>query len=117
VGDLQQFRQGVVTMLGAPPGPLQDAAVTFTRQCFEPIFASPFRVTSQYVASLVETFKTMALSSRKLKDDEFFTMPRDMLFINRLQFGFYSVLARLNASVDYAQVERGFVPHLSLTTP
>ena len=30
-------------------------------------------------------------------------MPPDMLFVNRLQFGFYSVLARLDVEVDYAR--------------
>ena len=29
-----------------------------------------------------------------------------MLFMNRLQFGFYSVLARLDVEVDYADAER-----------
>jgi hypothetical protein len=32
-----------------------------------------------------------------------------MVFMNRLQFGFYSVLARLDATVDYRTVERAFV--------
>jgi hypothetical protein len=36
-------------------------------------------------------------------------MPAEMLFVNRLQFGFYSVLARLDVEVDYAAVERGFI--------
>jgi hypothetical protein len=29
--------------------------------------------------------------------------------VNRLQFGFYSVLARLDVTVDFAEVERGFL--------
>jgi hypothetical protein len=33
-----------------------------------------------------------------------------MLFVNRLQFGFYSVLARLDVDCDYASVERAFIP-------
>ena len=41
--------------------------------------------------------------------DEFFPMPADMVFVNRLQFGFYSVLARLDVEVDYAAVERSFL--------
>jgi hypothetical protein len=32
-----------------------------------------------------------------------------MLFMNRLQFGFYSVLARLDVEVDYAAVEQAFM--------
>ncbi len=35
-------------------------------------------------------------------------MPPDMVFINRLQFGFYSVLARMDVEVDYAAVESAF---------
>ena len=52
--------------------------------------------------------------------EQFFTMPPEMLFVNRLQFGFYSVLARLDVEVDYAA--RGAGVHrlrgrLSATTP
>ena len=36
-------------------------------------------------------------------------LPPGMLFMNRLQFGFYSVLSRLDVSVDYAEVERRFM--------
>jgi hypothetical protein len=32
--------------------------------------------------------------------------------MNRLQFGFYSVLARLDVEVDYARVESEFLPPL-----
>ena len=53
---------------------------------------------------------TMAVLGRKLPMEQFFTMPPEMLFVNRLQFGFYSVLARLDVDVDYATVERGFIP-------
>jgi len=48
--------------------------------------------------------------ARRVPDESFFTMPPDMLFVNRLQFGFYSVLARLDVEVDYASVERAFIP-------
>jgi hypothetical protein len=41
-------------------------------------------------------------------------MPRGMLFMNRLQAGFYSVLARLDAEVDYAEVERWFLEEAGL---
>jgi hypothetical protein len=53
--------------------------------------------------------REMAVLARKLPEDQFFTMPAEMLFVNRLQFGFYSVLARLDVEVDYASVERGFI--------
>ena len=36
-------------------------------------------------------------------------MPPSMVFMNRLQFGFYSVLARLDVEVDYVAVERAIL--------
>ena len=36
-------------------------------------------------------------------------MPTEILFMNRLQFGFYSVLARLDVAVNYAAVEAEFL--------
>ena len=53
--------------------------------------------------------KDMAQAARKVPASEFFPMPPDMVFVNRLQFGFYSVLARLDVEVDYAAVERAFL--------
>lgn len=35
--------------------------------------------------------------------------------MNRLQFGFYSVLARLDVEVDYAEVERRFLAEAGLS--
>jgi hypothetical protein len=37
-----------------------------------------------------------------------------MLFMNRLQFGFYSVLAKLDVPVDYAAVETRFLAEAGL---
>jgi len=41
-------------------------------------------------------------------------LPSGMLFMNRLQFGFYSVLARLDVRIDYAEVERRFLREAGL---
>ena len=43
------------------------------------------------------------------KDKSFVPPPPNLIFMNRLQFGFYSVLSRLDVSVDYAAVEREFL--------
>lgn len=45
----------------------------------------------------------------KAPDSEVFSLPPEMLFMNPLQFGFYSALARLDVEVDFAEVERGFI--------
>jgi hypothetical protein len=96
-------------MVGAKPGKLGELAVRYTRECFRPLFESPYRITKPFAAGLVDGMRDMAIVARKIRDDEFFTMPPEMLFVNRLQFGFYSVLARLDVQVDYASVERAFI--------
>jgi predicted unusual protein kinase regulating ubiquinone biosynthesis (AarF/ABC1/UbiB family) len=111
-GDEAAFGRAVSKMVGAKPGKLGELAVSYSRRCFCPLFESPFRATKPYAASLVDGMREMALVARKAPEAEFFTMPPEMLFINRLQFGFYSVLARLDVEVDYAAVEREFI-HLT----
>jgi predicted unusual protein kinase regulating ubiquinone biosynthesis (AarF/ABC1/UbiB family) len=108
--DEAAFGRGVARMVASTPGPLEDLAVSYTRQCFIPLFSSPYRITKPFAAELVDRMRDMAVAARKVPDESFFTMPADMLFVNRLQFGFYSVLARLDVEVDYASVERAFIP-------
>src|SRR5690606_12709699 len=80
----------------------------YTKQCFAPLFGSPFRVTRGYVAGLVrqiQDLKAVMLS----RDQSFVPLPPNMVFMNRLQFGFYSVLARLDVSADYRATELAFL--------
>ena len=63
-------------------------------------------MTRPYAASLVDGMKVVAKESRSVPEAEFFTMPAEMTFMNRLQFGFYSLLARLDVTVDYAAIQR-----------
>ena len=107
--DEAAFAKAVARMVASKPGPLEDLAVSYTRRCFVPLFESPCRITKAYAGSLVGAMRDMAVAAKKVPDAQFFTMPPEMLFVNRLQFGFYSVLARLDVEVDYAAVERGFI--------
>jgi predicted unusual protein kinase regulating ubiquinone biosynthesis (AarF/ABC1/UbiB family) len=107
--DEKTFLRSVSEMIDAKPGALEKLACAYTRKCFEPLFEQPYRITRPYAASLVDGMKDMALATRKLPDHEVFGMPPEMLFINRLQFGFYSVLARMDVEVDFAAVERNFL--------
>jgi predicted unusual protein kinase regulating ubiquinone biosynthesis (AarF/ABC1/UbiB family) len=107
--DEAAFGRAVSTLIRAKPGPLEDMAVAYTRRCFEPLFESPYRITRPYAASLVGGMRDMGRMALSVKEHEHFAMPPDMVFINRLQFGFYSVLARMDVDVDYASVERGFL--------
>lgn len=103
------FRANVSKMIDARPGRLERLGQDFSRRCFEPVFGSPFRITRAYAASLVDQFKDMTIAAKKIPPEEFFTMPPEMLFMNRLQFGFYSVLARFDVEVDFAAVEAKFL--------
>jgi predicted unusual protein kinase regulating ubiquinone biosynthesis (AarF/ABC1/UbiB family) len=104
--DSAAFGRAVAAMVASKPGRLEDLAIAYTRRCFEPLFGSPYRVTRPFAASLVGAMKEMGEVARSVKDSEFFSMPPDMVFVNRLQFGFFSVLARLDVEADYAAVER-----------
>ncbi len=94
-------------------GLYEDLAIAYSRRCFEPLFASPFRISREYVRSVVTEIGTMKQAMFK-KDANFVPLPKGMVFMNRLQFGFYSVLARLDVQVDYAAVERAFMANVPL---
>ena len=66
-------------------------------------------MTRDYARSLVEDFKEMSTAALKMDAAHAFPMPTEILFMNRLQFGFYSVLARLDVDVDYAAIEAEFL--------
>jgi predicted unusual protein kinase regulating ubiquinone biosynthesis (AarF/ABC1/UbiB family) len=96
------------SMLDAPGGSEQRRlGGAYLLQCFEPIRAGgPYRITNAYARALfdgmVANARTMALGSSK----DYAPLPAEWLFFNRLQMGFYSVLARLDVAVDYTAIER-----------
>lgn len=108
-GDEARFAKDVLVLVEGRPGRMGRMSVDFTRHCFEPLFESPYKITRPYVAGLLEEMKTLAKATRQVPDEEFFKLPADMAFMNRLQFGFYSVLARLDVTVDYRAAEARFI--------
>lgn len=107
--DEAAFAEAAKIMLETRGGNHEKRVLGYIRRAFEPQFSSPFRITREYVASLVNHMKDAGKETLVTKDESFVGMPEGMLFMNRLQFGFYSVLARLDATVDYAAVERAFM--------
>ena len=107
------FLRAAAIILESKGGSYEAAATAYSRLCFEPVFASPFRITPDFASSLVREIKTVK-DQLFAKDKSFVQLPSGMLFMNRLQFGFYSVLARLDVSVDYAEVERRFLSEAGL---
>jgi predicted unusual protein kinase regulating ubiquinone biosynthesis (AarF/ABC1/UbiB family) len=101
-------REAVRVMLSLRGGPWEDFTTAYVRRCFEPLFASPYRITRDWVAELTRS-ATHAKPHLLRKENGFVPMKPGMALMNRLQFGFYSVLARLDVEADYAGVERGFL--------
>ena len=93
-------------MLETHGGDYEEMVYAYLQNCFKPIFEAPFEITQDYSADLVKEFKGMVMGLLKTSDDGFVPMPPGVLFINRLQFGFYSILARLNIEADYASTEK-----------
>jgi predicted unusual protein kinase regulating ubiquinone biosynthesis (AarF/ABC1/UbiB family) len=107
--DEDAFARLAAQILETRGGRYEALAVAYSRRCFEPLFASPHRLTRAYAASLAAGVRELALQARSFADREVAPLPPGMLFMNRLQLGFYSVLARLDVEVDYATVERAFL--------
>ena len=111
-GDEAGFRASARGLFSSRPGRHEDLVMSFARACFDPLFEQPFHFTREYAAGLVREVTRVSQAALKLEDDEILEMPSDMFFINRLEFGLYSILARLDVTVDYAEVERSFVDAL-----
>lgn len=103
--DYDGFDEAAAQMLLVRPGVHRARVLDYMHFALRPIFHAPFRVTRPYAAEVVDRFKAMGREFAKLPADQFSSMPPGILFLNRLQFGFFSILARLDVPVDYAAVE------------
>jgi predicted unusual protein kinase regulating ubiquinone biosynthesis (AarF/ABC1/UbiB family) len=75
--------------------------------CFAPLMArGECRITREYTSRLYADMKENARVMLRGKREDFAPLPAEWLFFNRLQLGFYSVLARLDVAVDYNAIER-----------
>ncbi len=108
--DRAAFAEASRILLGLRGGAYEPRALAYLESCFEPLFDSPYRMTRPFVVDLVEAMKALILDFRKTDEDGYVPLPDGMFFINRLQFGFYSLIARLDAEVDYVAVEKQFLP-------
>jgi predicted unusual protein kinase regulating ubiquinone biosynthesis (AarF/ABC1/UbiB family) len=103
-----RFAAAVRDLLLTRGGVYETFAIEFTRRCFEPIFASPYRISPAFLRGLF----TYASHSKLelLKDRRHATaFPADLALLNRLQFGFYSLLAKLDVEIDYAALQKGIL--------
>ena len=108
-GDEDAFKDAARKLLDLAGGGHERRSLIHIRMMYDPLFSSPFRITRDYSAALLKQFKDFGAEARASKEKDYVALPQGFLFMNRLQFGFYSVLARLDVEVDYAAVERAFL--------
>lgn len=109
------FERGVVGMMRLHGGDYERAVLDYVRLCFMPLFSSPFRLDRAYVTRVVREIQALKRFTMS-RDSSVVAMPPGLVFMNRLQFGFYSVLARLDVDADYAGVERGVLEAAGLAS-
>jgi predicted unusual protein kinase regulating ubiquinone biosynthesis (AarF/ABC1/UbiB family) len=104
-GNQARFRQAAARGCRTKPGPYETDLLDYLWYCYAPLRSAPFQIDRTYVADVVrstQTLKKHMLSKRS----NLTPIPGGIVLTNRLQFGFYSVLARLDVSVDYAAIDR-----------
>jgi predicted unusual protein kinase regulating ubiquinone biosynthesis (AarF/ABC1/UbiB family) len=80
-------------------------------RCFAPILhRGPYKITHEYARSLMDGMRENFHAMRRGAKDQFSSLPPEWLFFNRLQLGFYSVLARLDVAVDYQAADASVLP-------
>jgi predicted unusual protein kinase regulating ubiquinone biosynthesis (AarF/ABC1/UbiB family) len=107
-GDLAGLHQAALTMFRLPSeGPAADRARDYVTACFTPIWTEGrYHIRRDFAASLLSGMRDNAVMALRGKLGPIEPMPAEWVFFNRLQLGFYSVLARLDVAVDYNAIER-----------
>jgi predicted unusual protein kinase regulating ubiquinone biosynthesis (AarF/ABC1/UbiB family) len=107
-GDEAGFLRAAAVISETKPGPYETELLAYLWRCYEPLKHQPFHMTSEYVSGVVRGVQD--LKGHMLRKASNVTpIPRGLLFINRLQFGFYSVLARFDIPADYAGISRALL--------
>jgi len=113
-GDEAAFRRAAAVISETTPGPYETELLGYLWRCYEPLKHRPFHMTAEYVSGVVRGIQD--LKGHMLRKTSNVTpIPRGLLFTNRLQFGFYSVLARFDVPADYAGITRALLEGPALT--
>lgn len=110
-GDLDDLCDSALTMFDMPQdGLAADLSRAYVKRCFEPIWTKGgYHITQDYAASLLTDMRDNVVKVLRARED-FRPLPAEWAFFNRLQLGFYSVLARLDVEVDYNRIDAALLP-------
>ena len=104
-GDEAEFKRAAAEGCRTRPGPYEADLLEYLWRCYAPVRSAEFHLTREYVAEIVRSTQDMKRHMLS-RASNVTPVPRGVVLTNRLQFGFYSVLARLDVDVDYAEVDR-----------
>jgi predicted unusual protein kinase regulating ubiquinone biosynthesis (AarF/ABC1/UbiB family) len=106
-----RFGQAAARGCRTKPGPYESDLLDYLWYCYAPLRSTPFQIDRQYVADVVRSTQNMKrhLFSKK---SNVTPIPNGIVLTNRLQFGFYSVLARLDVAVDYIGIDHAILDAL-----
>jgi predicted unusual protein kinase regulating ubiquinone biosynthesis (AarF/ABC1/UbiB family) len=103
-GNHSRFRRAAARGCRTKPGPYETDLLDYLWYCYAPLRSAPFQIDRTYVADVVRS--TQNLKKHLLsKASNITPIPGGIVLTNRLQFGFYSVLARLDVAVDYIAID------------
>jgi hypothetical protein len=103
--DEGRFLRAAALISETRPGPYESDLLAYLWRCYEPLKHSPFHMSATYVTGVVRGIQDLKRHMLK-KSSNITPVPSGLIFTNRLQFGFYSVLARLDVEADYVSVDR-----------
>jgi predicted unusual protein kinase regulating ubiquinone biosynthesis (AarF/ABC1/UbiB family) len=103
--DAARFNAAARAAFKTVPGDYEGALIDYVFRCYEPLKSSPYHLQRAYVAEVVRSTQDLKRHMFK-KRSKPTPIPNGMVLLNRLQFGFFSVLARLDVAADYAGVHR-----------
>jgi len=109
-GDLQRFRDSARVALETREGAYESALHGYHWDCLEPLRSRRFRISREYVARMVRQIQQLKQYHFR-RGAQPTPAPPQTILLNRLQFGFYSVLAGLDVELDYV------AEHLPLLEP
>jgi predicted unusual protein kinase regulating ubiquinone biosynthesis (AarF/ABC1/UbiB family) len=99
------FAAAVRELLATKGGFFESFALGFARQAFDPLFDSPCRITPQYLRRMLAYGRDAKLDLLRSRDSVI-AFPPELALMNRMLFGFYSLLARLDVELDFAAIQR-----------
>jgi predicted unusual protein kinase regulating ubiquinone biosynthesis (AarF/ABC1/UbiB family) len=100
-----RFHEAAARGCRTKPGPYETDLIAYLWYCYQPLRSTPFHLDRAYVADVVRSTQNLKKHMFS-KNSNITPIPSGIVLTNRLQFGFYSVLARLDVAVDYVEQDR-----------